>query len=77
MNDKQRAFYLSLALACVADVRQSESPRSRRHRKMSDLEDRICDTCDEYRPRAWPPELMDVAGRLMDRINEWVQAELG
>jgi hypothetical protein len=75
-NDHQKAFMLSLALGAVADVRQSEQPRSRRHRKMMDLEDRICSTVDEFRPEAWPPEMMAVADRLLDRVNQMIAEEL-
>lgn len=74
-TDNQKAFMLSAALGAIADVRQSEAPRSRRHRKMMDLEDRICDTVDEYRPNSWSPEMMAKADRLLDRINEMIAEE--
>jgi hypothetical protein len=75
-NDNQKAFMLSVALGAIADVRQSEVKGTRRHRKMTDLENRVCATVEEYNPNAWPPEMIALAGRLLDRINQMIVEEL-
>lgn len=75
-TDAHKAFMLSLALGAIADVRQSEHPKSRRERLMMQCEDYVCDRIDIYRPNAWPPEMMDLAGRMLDKINEMIREEL-
>jgi hypothetical protein len=74
-DDDRKAFFLSVALGSIHDIRKLEPTGSRRHRKMMDLEDRVTAAVDEYRPEAWQPVMMEKAGKLLDRINEWIEAE--
>lgn len=75
-TDAAKAFMLSLAMGAIADVRQSEIPHSKRARLMAQCEDFICDRIDIYRPNAWSPEMMALAGRLLDKINDMIKEEL-
>lgn len=75
-TDPQKAFMLSLALGAIADVRRSEPEKSKRERLMMQCEDYVCDRIDIYRPNSWPPEMMELAGRMLDRINAMIAEEL-
>lgn len=69
-SDDHKAFLLSVALGCIASIREDEERKSFRERKMMKCEDLICETTDYYRLHIWPDEKQATADKLTDEINK-------
>lgn len=68
-HDKKQAVRLNLIQALFDAMKQDEAPRSMRHNRISNLEERTFNFVNDYRTEAFPVEDMRHAGEIIDMIN--------
>jgi hypothetical protein len=77
MTDKEKAFFLHLALGAFESVRADEPEKSSRNIRLGKSMDRILELIDVYRLEAWPKELAELAGNIVDEFNERIARAFG
>lgn len=78
MTDNHKAFYLSVALACIADVKAGERKTDKRgmvrSKKLAKLEGDLVKVTDLYLPKSgFDYEDMKKAEIIIDLVNEKVK----
>lgn len=76
MTDQHKAFFLSLALSCIAAVKEHEETlgvKTFRARQMKRCELEVCRATDHYRPERWPVREMRKARKITDRVDKEVK----
>lgn len=70
---RQKAFYLSIALAITDKLLSGAKFGTIEHDRLLSLNHKILKVTDMYRPTAWGAEEMQVAGEVFDRLNEDIE----
>ena len=73
MNDKHKAFFLTLALGCFEAVRDEEARGSARFRRLDNAMDNCIKAVDLYNPGGFDVEDCRKAGELIDEFNERIK----
>lgn len=77
MNDKEKTFFLAVALAATDTLLAHETPKSARYTRVYRMQDQILRLMDVYRPEAWPTHLVNMAASLIDDMNDRIKREFG
>lgn len=67
---RQKAFYLSICLAITDKLIEGTKYGTVEHDRLQSLNDKVLRITDMYRPTAWGPDEMRIAGEVFDRLNE-------
>ena len=69
MNDREKTMMLHVALGAFESVRNDETPKSARYRRMTNAIDRLLEVLEIYHPDAWPVDDIIKASNLVDEFN--------
>lgn len=67
---RQKAFYLSIALAITDKLLEGVKFGTIEHDRLHSLNHKVLKITDMYRPSAWGEKEMKIAGEVFDKLNE-------